>query len=271
MLTAEELVYAPQLKLDRAVHHINDLKARADAFLAEKPFKLMRHYRPQTGETALWSKAEKPIPPGISLVIGDAIHNLRAALDLALYPMAKDRADKPGRIMFPIAKDDTSKALTDAMKEGRVKFAGKKVVEEIERLQPNPTGNPMLWGIDALDKSDKHRLPILIGSAPAFTPESGSDKALAFVLGDNPKGVTVILLGTETEPNIFRGPPTPSLPDFGEQEAQTQPPFFIAFGDRDAPFTYLPVLDQLVKGVHQTARAVDALVGAYLDPDNTFP
>lgn len=270
MLTAEYLQHGPQLKLDRAIHHINDLKARAEAFLAEKPFKLMRHYRPQTGETAFWSKPEKPIPAEFSLIIGDAIHNLRAALDLTLYPMAKDRADRPNRIMFPFAKDDTPKALADAMKEGRVKFAGKKVVEEIERLNPNPTGNSILWGIDAIDKSDKHRIPILTASFPIFTPASGSDKILEFALGDNPKGASVVIAGTEAQPVTLQDIARPDVPDFGEQEAETQPPFFIAFGGVE-PFAYLPVLNQLIKGVHETASAIDSLIGAYLDPSNTFP
>jgi hypothetical protein len=270
MPTADELRYGPNLKLQRAAHHIHDLSARCSSFLAEQPFKLLRHDRRRAGETVFRIKAEKPIPAELSLVIGDIVHNMRAALDLTIFPMAAPRADKPGRIMFPMAKDDTPTALADAIKDGRAKFAGKKVLEQIELLRPYPAGNPILWGIDALDKRDKHQVLVLTHSHPAFTP--GNEKELELLLGKNPKGVTVVLASPEgqTALTLRHQFATRDLPDRGEQEAKHQPPFFIAFGEGH-PFAHLPVIDQLLKGHHEARRAVDALIAAFLDPTNTFP
>jgi hypothetical protein len=84
MLTADELLHAPGLKMERARHHINDFNTRIDAFLAERPSKLIERFQYQAGKRTLRVKAEKPVSEDFSLIVGDAIHNLRAALDLTL-------------------------------------------------------------------------------------------------------------------------------------------------------------------------------------------
>ena len=106
-----DLLHAPLLKLKRAEHHINDLSGQVNAFLAERPFRLMGYMGGNTGKFALRVKKDKAIPPEFSLIIGDAAHNLRAALDLTLFPMAMDRAPKVDRNQFPFAKDDSDKAF----------------------------------------------------------------------------------------------------------------------------------------------------------------
>jgi hypothetical protein len=272
MLTADELKYAPYLKLERACHHINDLDGQLKAFLAEKPFKIIIHYRRKTGERAFGIKTEKPIPPHFSVIIGDAVHNLRSALDLTLYPMACDTADKPDRIQFPFAKDDTPKALKTAIDNGRVKFAGKKVLEAMRILNPSPTGNPVMWGIYALDNRDKHRLLILSRAVAAFTAGTGNEEAFKrFLRRDIPDGTTIVLAGSDDEDLIkFQGRfVTRDLPD-NEKEAEPQPAFEITFGDGQ-PFAHRFVIEALVEGVHEVRSAVDALVAAFLDPANAAP
>jgi len=73
-----QLLHGPLLKLDRAQHHIDDLKAQVDAFLAGKPFTLIIQMRSNPGKLALRVKRDRAIPESFSLIIGDAVHNLRS-------------------------------------------------------------------------------------------------------------------------------------------------------------------------------------------------
>lgn len=271
MPTKEELLRAPLLKLERAGHHINDLATQIDTFLAEHPFKLLVRHNRKAGKQTFRTKAEKPVPDEFSLIIGDAVHNLRSALDLCLYQLAHSRADKPDRIQFPFAKDDIPKTLAGAIKDGRVKFAGTKVVEAVQCLKPHPTGNPELCAIHTLDVRDKHRLLILSAGKAVFTTGTGNEEAIKGALGKSPKpGVHIVLAGPHDEdiltinrPYVLRDLPT------SEQEAKVQPAFQITFAEIDRGFGF--VLDTLVKGAKEARRAVDALIDAYLDPNNTFP
>src|SRR5207244_3719580 len=108
--------------------------------------KLMIDFKRKAGRIVFRTKTEKPIPPDFSLIIGDAVHNLRAALDLTLFPMACDRTRKPDRIQFPFARK--LDGLKDAIDGGQVKFAGEKVVEAIRSLKPYPDGNKELYGLN---------------------------------------------------------------------------------------------------------------------------
>ena len=127
MLSKGKLQRAPYLKLERAKHHINDLNRCIESFLAEKPFKLMVEVRADACELALRTQVKKAIPAEFSLIIGDAIHNMRSALDVTLYPMARGTAPSPDKIQFPFCKGFNG--LEGAINRGQVKFAGKKVVE----------------------------------------------------------------------------------------------------------------------------------------------
>jgi hypothetical protein len=274
-LTPEKLNHAPELKLKRAEHHINDLSRRMDAFLAERPFKLMLHGRPTAKQVALRSKTEKSIPPEFSLIIGDIAHNLRSALDVTLYPMAKDRAKKPDRIQFPFPKDATPEAFRNAAKEGQVKFAGEKVLEQVRQLKTYPTGNAVLYGIHALNICDKHRLLVLTRNIPNIITGTNvqADQMLKLFLQTNliKPGAKFVLAAPDSE-DLFSA--NANFEGFGdrdfEKETEFQPAFTIAFSEGQ-PFEKREVVETLVSCTKEVRRAVDELIAAYLDPANTFP
>ena len=267
MRTADELKFAAGWKLKWARHHINKFVARSNAFLAERPFTLMERHQRKAGKTTYRVKVEKTMLPEFSLIIGDAIHNMRAALDIVLFEMAGHVEPK---IAFPFPdKPDTIKA---AIKERKVRAAGEKVVEAITRLQPYPTGEHLLYFIHALDIQDKHRLLILAGQRAVFTTGSGNDKILGPMLREYPKpGVNIILDGPE-ETNLvtIRRPyVTRDLPD-SENEAKVQPAFTITFGETEI-FSGNPVVNILRGLTDEAEAAVDAIIAAFLDPANNRP
>jgi hypothetical protein len=159
VLSARDLAYQPMLKIERAKHHINTLSAKVDAFIAQKPFEMYIFIEPAKKRAALRTRAKEPIPIEFSLLAGDAIHNLRAALDLTIFGLIKDRAPSVENIAFPFAKSE--KALESTIMSRQIQFAGKKVVEAVTAMKPYPGGNAVLCAVHDLDIGDKHRLLLL--------------------------------------------------------------------------------------------------------------
>lgn len=257
-------------KLEWSQHHINDLNGKITDFLAQKPFKLIIRHQPKASKMTFRVKTEKSIPPEFSLIIGDAVHNLRAALDLLLYALAVERAPSPDNIQFPFPRNSTDNALTGTINSGQVKLAGKKVEEAIRKLDPRPTGNPILSGVHALDVRDKHKLLIL----SRYLPELSGDELGRLVA---PYYSLVKFVG----PGVFRITTTEDLITLdrryttrwkpnSEEETEIQPVFNISFS-KGQIFENQVVIEVLVKAAKAIRQALDEIVIAYLDPENEFP
>jgi hypothetical protein len=231
----------------------------------------MVRYKRKMGRVEAFSKADISIPHEFSLILGDAIHNLRAALDLALYAMAVDRSPSPNHIQFPFPK--TPESLDSAINSGQVRFAGTKVVEAVKLFQPYPGGHPILHGIHALDARDKHKLLVLARHIPEFSigklaSERFNNLSSIKLVGD---GAMIRYTGDPDGPIISMPVQfaTRALPD-SEEEAKTQCTFDIAFA-RGHPFEDVEVLGTLNRAVDTVKEVVAATIEAHLSPDNSFP
>jgi hypothetical protein len=262
-----ELAYGPRLKIERARHHIRDFNSMANNFMAERPFKLVIEHKPMAREFAIRSKIETPIPEALSLVIGDAIHNLAAALDYVIYAIASGRAPSPHKLMFPFPRE--AKGLCSTIDGTQVRFAGSKVIEAIRALKPYPGGNEALSGLHRLDTRDKHRLLILTARVADFSKEM-LDKLLpghSFIS----RGEIMRFIHTQSDGILFQGRDADyslwhaigRTEDF-EQEADLQPPFQIAFG-KGQPFEHQPVNQMLDLCADAVDVAVAELIRAFLD------
>jgi hypothetical protein len=104
----------------------------------------------------------KEMPPAIvSAVLGDAIHNLRAALDIAVSAIARARGKRFDQTYFPFATfpDDI-----DRMIKKRATAAGDEAMQICRELKPYQGGNDALWGLHQADIIDKHRT-LIVGVA----------------------------------------------------------------------------------------------------------
>jgi hypothetical protein len=81
------MLESARLKLDRAKHHIGDLKAAFDAFVQTHSHTLAVGSDPNTGEITVELRFNEQIPTNISLILADAVHNLRTALDHAMWEL----------------------------------------------------------------------------------------------------------------------------------------------------------------------------------------
>ena len=252
---ADKLSHGARLKIQRAEDHINDLGTRIDAFLAERPFKLMKVTKRQAGRIEFVVEFEKPIPEEFSLIAGDTIHNLAAALDFTMYSLAAPRSPSLWEIAFPFPRQE--KGLEGAINKGQVIFAGSKVVEAVKRLKPYPDGHPILNGIHQLDTRDKHRLLLLSRYVPFLNA-----KVIGKLVGKYTPGATysgdggILYMGPEDKPILSISVRfATALMASSKQEAAVQPSFNIAFGEGQ-PFHGEPLLSKLNEMVDAVKEAV---------------
>lgn len=142
----------PRLKIRRAVHHIADLHEIFDdltkgAGMGWVPV----HDHGQNIEYCLVLNRE--LPEDAPVIIGDAIHCLRAALDLLICDIARMRGLPTDHLKFPFAKTEPnfSKILRK-----EIAPIGQDLADAIEPLKPYTHGNADLVGLHDLDIADKH-------------------------------------------------------------------------------------------------------------------
>jgi hypothetical protein len=153
-----------KLKLDRANEHIECFRVKLETFLERDPPPFdFRTKEPRSadksGEYVLRAIVREAPPKELALVVGDAIQNMRIALEYLAYEFSSPRARKAGQTAFPIYKD-----------ECRFKVLGTKWISTIrgdertfiERLQPYaasnlPSDDPLAV-LAKLSNLDKHQL-----------------------------------------------------------------------------------------------------------------
>jgi hypothetical protein len=122
-------------KIDRANYHICDLDTRITAFETTRPHIVVKQKDPSTGNEDWIVKILRPIPSELSAIAGDAIHNLRAALDYLVCRLVETNGAPVSKITgFPICK--SARAYQDA--ETRRKIQGAVAAAEalIDGLKP---------------------------------------------------------------------------------------------------------------------------------------
>jgi hypothetical protein len=146
-----------RLKIARAKEHIADVYSRAQIFAQNHPHIVTVQEDSNTGNDVLCIAPADPLPDFLLLVLGDALHNLRSALDHAWVEMQV----LPGPwSKFPIHQ---TKEKFDASING-LKSNGP--VEEIKSfladvVQPYRGGRgEMLVDLHDIDIKDKHILLI---------------------------------------------------------------------------------------------------------------
>jgi hypothetical protein len=154
-----DLFFAPRLKIERARKHFAELEFETAAYLAAKPARfetIATETRAGRQFTFILHLKQQPNPV-LGAIVGDVIHNLRAALDVAACDLVRWKegaSASVGDIHFPICKNARSFDLM--IKKGALNRLGVAAIDVIRDLKPYPAGNPILCGIHTLDVQDKH-------------------------------------------------------------------------------------------------------------------
>src|ERR1700689_389184 len=169
-LSADDRIILLRIKIERAKQHIADLEAELGKTRGKHKEVHLMERDPDFGNTFLvWRNL--PIYSFESLAIaGDAVHNIRSALDQLAYHLAIAGTDgTPCRtVCFPIAKD---RDTYEAEKGRKVKGIRPEAIEVIDRLKPYKGGHDLLWRIHELDNIDKHRYVFTVGKSALFSAQ----------------------------------------------------------------------------------------------------
>jgi hypothetical protein len=153
-------------KLWRARSNIEEIDRLADEYFNSNFFDLTTNID-RRGRLVLRFGDVKPIPPTISLLIGETAYQLRTTIDHLIFALSRPAAGKEYLVEFPltITKKEFSK------KKGRMFAFGlpKDIQRTIESLQPYHRRKwPETWylrQLQAVNNWDKHRTPIIAVAA----------------------------------------------------------------------------------------------------------
>lgn len=159
VLRAEERLILVRAKIERAKKHFRELGAELDLFRDRSRPLMIGRRDPQT-----WDVGPPYRPQTVPIIsfnalttTGDAIHNLRSALDHLAYQLVlvgTPGAEPSRQVEFPIAKNETTYEK-DKLK--KVKGMRPEAIRAIDALKPYHGGTEAFWRIHELDNIDKHR------------------------------------------------------------------------------------------------------------------
>jgi len=243
MTSLHETFKNSKLKIERGERHIREYVQTVIAFLKTDFCKVTVEENSETGDYFVKVDATAPYPPELPAIIGDAVHNLRTALD---YIVVDFTGINPDWISLPVererAKVETSKRY-EAIRSKLPQFAD-FILDEI---QPYAGGKFKVWELAKLDNIDKHKLLIPVTKVSTLLRLDVKDD-----LGNR---VTDTFIPVE-EGTVLK------LPSGGLRKIKVshkgQAGIDICFG-HETPFPGLPVLEVLPDLSKMTLQALEAL------------
>jgi len=180
-------------KIQRANKHIGDLKCAVLTLKQSK--RAIVQINPHTGHQELIHTLEFPSPASddISLIAGDAIHNLKSALDFAWQSVLKTHAPAlcTNRSKFPVYQ--TRDALIGALNGIHINPSSQSVIYNaiVSDIQPYEGGKlaSAIYILHELDIADKHLL--VLGLRPLAGIEG--------IVVEDENGETIHGFGATTE------------------------------------------------------------------------
>lgn len=150
-------LHQPFIKLRRARTHIDELEALFLTYLRETPPRVSTKLvsSPDGGWEVKFNFSSEPVPDEAGAVFGDAIHNIRAALDLAACECVRANGNSDKGVIFPFCEKAAD--LDKMIKDRKLLRASPAVVQYVQSLKPYAGGNAALRAIHDLDLRDKHR------------------------------------------------------------------------------------------------------------------
>src|SRR5258708_5776051 len=163
--TPDEWLAGVRAKIERANQHVRDLKSAIQAFRDSDPYGFRIEDDLKSGDKVHRLHIRQETPNSFALLIGDAVHNLRSALDHLAWQLviANSQVPKsgPGGAQFPIYDPPPIPKPSQGKKQGISADAQKL----IEAAKPYKGGNVGLWTIHQLDITDKHKVLLVTAFA----------------------------------------------------------------------------------------------------------
>lgn len=257
-LDKEALSRSVAAKLDRARDHVRTLDDESREFTLNSLAAIRTVEDGGRRHVITWTKYS-PVPDRLGLIMGDAVHNTRSALDHLVWALAEAGAKYQGvtltdsderGLQFPTAKSQES---FDNNKPRSLKCVPDAAVAYIEGRQPFTLDDPdrhFLAQLSTLDNTDKHRtlLPsvVVAGISSVSWPSEVVDAAAI-----QPAG-SVRAAGEEICHYEFEKP-------YSEDELPMEFPFSVGITGQGI-YSAVFILDTLIRNVESLID--DILSGA---------
>jgi hypothetical protein len=138
-----------------------------EAWIGRKPYHLAIHRIADESKATIKIEVREEIPDRLPAILGDAVHNLRSALDHLAWALVEANGNTPNhRTQFPINYDLAS--FEEAVPRC-LAGASDAAISAIKNLKPykmgnNQPGNQLLYAVHELDIIDKHRLIVAVAN-----------------------------------------------------------------------------------------------------------
>lgn len=151
-------------KVERANEHIGNFEREFVSFKESNPYRFNAKRDPNTRELVYYIENTVITPHRFALIAGDAIQNLRSALDHLVWRLVEANSGTPTRNNeFPISEDAKNYKANSPRK---VKGMRPEAKEAIDAIEPYKGGRgEELWVLHRLNITDKHRLLVTVGAA----------------------------------------------------------------------------------------------------------
>jgi hypothetical protein len=231
-------------KIERAKKHIGEFNREKIAFLESNPYAVVTKFDPESNITESILGVMPGLPTHLSTTVGDAIQNLRSALDYLVAELARKNGNDPKLVYFPIS-ETAEKYVSES--KGKTKGISLEVKEFIDSIEPYGGGDGNdLWILHTLNNADKHRLlmPIAVNLAHEV------------VFSLSPEGNTFTTM--VDSPGLNQGDVLGSVSGNSEGQQRIQFTFDVAFGKPDS-ISGEPVLRTL----EYLGYMVETIVGTF--------
>lgn len=238
--------HGARLKVKRANHHIADIEVALERFREKYQHPITVEPDNQPGKRYMHIVVARPDIEAFALMAGDAIHNLRSALDHAAWELMKRYGGDYKMCAFPTGKDRS--AFESAC--GRVPTPRCDAGPVLVGFEAYPGGKGEILNVLTLaDNADKHRLIV----------DLEKSATIPMVKGRNPDGSGIV--ETETfvagsEQRFFEGP------FHTQRDTKIAHDILIVIAEGTPGEPILPTLANFVKAVDGAIEVLDRFVAA---------
>lgn len=147
---------APKCKVKKAKKHIYQLQCEVAQFIARTPYRVIVEQDRKTLDDLFVIRVQDQIPDDFAAIAGDAIHNLRIALDLLARDLVRVNGGDVEDVYFPFCRNGND--FEEIIKQRHIDRARPDIVEIFRWLKPYKGGNDALIAIHDLAISDKRKI-----------------------------------------------------------------------------------------------------------------
>ena len=153
-MSGYDLFRSATLKIERANQHISDLDTAFKAFAGGHKYEIVVHGNVKRGELFFEIIRLDDLPEGLGPVLGDAIHNLRSALDHAMWQLiGLEQGTRNRQLKFPTG--DTKGKFEAACKGIMTPEQSTNPFLKSLEIYPSGAGELIYW-LGQLDNAEKH-------------------------------------------------------------------------------------------------------------------